>query len=118
MKYPKLTDYPNVLHIKKQVWEIKFVSRINDECLGLCDPLGLTIYIKKGQRPRERLSAFIHEVIHALECEYGFDMTSKVIENKKEHDLVNSFEAALLEFLEQNGRAISILTPALRLKPS
>lgn len=72
--------YPKTLLIKDAEYAIKFVNRIKDErkrVVGLCDPEECCIYIKKGQTRKETFSTFIHEVLHAIEAEYDFDLTHR-----------------------------------------
>lgn len=48
------------------------------DCLGLCDPQARTITIKLGQSDTETIKTFIHELIHAIECEWDQPIPHKI----------------------------------------
>lgn len=67
-------DVPKELLIGENIWQIKFVRRIerDDNILGLCDPGDYTIYIKQGLSCAERGATVLHEIYHSISYEYGF----------------------------------------------
>lgn len=80
------------------LWTVRFVKYIPHDkpgryCLGASDPEEQTIYILMGQKPRERLSTFVHELIHVLEYEYNISIP---------HRLVYSLEDPIVRFLVDN----------------
>lgn len=70
----KQKHFPRELVIKDDIWKVRFVRKISDNTLGLCDPSEKTIYIKQGQSYQERLDTFLHEVVHAINFEYNFEI--------------------------------------------
>lgn len=42
--------------------------------LGLCDPSDKTIYIKTGLPYQLKIDTAVHEIIHAIEHEYDFEL--------------------------------------------
>jgi hypothetical protein len=89
-------DYPTELFIGDNVWDIKFVRKPleNDPyCYGLCDPGELTISIRLGQSPEERLKTFLHELLHAVEYEYKIEIP---------HSLIARLEDPFARFLIDN----------------
>lgn len=95
MKLPKVSEYPKEVFIKGSVWKLFFKRCIdnNQDDLGLCDASEKELFIKLGQIPRERLATFIHELIHAFEEEYDFDLP---------HPIVYKLEKAIVAFLLDN----------------
>lgn len=76
----KQRSIPREIHLGDSIWKVKFVRKIPDEAedtLGLCDPSECTIYIKQGQSYVSRLDTLFHEIIHAIENEYEFDLDHK-----------------------------------------
>ncbi len=69
---------PREFLVGDTIWRVKFKRHIehgtdrNFQTLGLCDASIQEIHILLGLSPKERLRVFIHEVIHALEAEFGF----------------------------------------------
>lgn len=91
--FPSFRYYPRTLLIKNEVWEIKFVRKMENNMVGLCDPGDKIIYIKMGQSRCDLFKTFIHEWMHALEEEYCIEVPHKVI---------YSFEDAIVESLIEN----------------
>lgn len=96
----RMRDYPETIVINENIWTVKFVrGPIEDEdgrgrdTVGLCDPSDQTIYIKMGQTPEERLKTFLHELLHAIENEYGIEIP---------HSLVHKLEDPFAKFLIDN----------------
>lgn len=70
-------DVPRELLIGESLWVIKFARVVPGEekdLLGLCNPCEKTIYIKQKQSFQERLDTLIHELIHAINFEYNFEI--------------------------------------------
>lgn len=92
-------DFPKDLLIGDSIWRIKFVRHIrnwaNDKRLlvGLACPESQTLSIKTGQTVLDRLTAFVHEFVHALEDEYGFEV---------DHDVLNKLDVAVARALLDN----------------
>lgn len=61
--------------------------------LGACDPNDHMIYIKTRQTSEERLKTFCHELIHALENEWNFELP---------HSLVSRLEEPIVRLLLDN----------------
>jgi hypothetical protein len=97
---PKIRQYPKRIRVRGEPWDIQFVRKIpsNDtHDVGLCDPSNNTIYIKLKQSPRDTFLTFIHEVIHAMEVEWDFNLP-----HTQKDDVVDKLERAIGEFLENN----------------
>jgi hypothetical protein len=79
-------------------YDVVFQERIADdpECLGLCDPEKRTITLKLGLADSELLKTFVHECLHALSAEHGFDLP---------HRTVYALEECLVRMLKLNGWA-------------
>jgi len=95
--YPGVRDYPKEIVVKDTPWNIKFCRKTPDdqpgEGLGLCDPETKTLYIRYKQSPRETFKTFVHEWWHAVEVEYEFDIS---------HKLIYKFETIFTDLLENN----------------
>lgn len=75
----KQKHIPKELLIGESLWRVRFVRHIPDNSkdkltLGLCCPDEKTIYIRQGQSFEERLDTVIHEIIHAAEYEFQFEL--------------------------------------------
>lgn len=78
-------DFPKELFLGENNWQIRFVRSLDGiKTLGLCDPADHIIYILQGQSPKERFKTFVHELLHALEYEYSFEMPHKSIYDLEE----------------------------------
>ena len=88
----KKTSYPRQLVIGDEVWSVKFVRKL-DGCYGECDPSNNEIRIRMKQSHDETLKTFIHEVVHALEFSFEFDL---------EHRHVYALEEAVFQLLRDN----------------
>jgi hypothetical protein len=73
-------SYPKVILILDQEWTIKFVRRIDIavqggyRVMGSCDSDERNISILLGLTPYETFVTFMHEVMHAMEYEYRFEI--------------------------------------------
>lgn len=75
MKLPKPSQYPKELVVNGVNWRVIFVDQIDGkDCLGLCDSETKTIQLIRKMSPKERLTTFIHEIAHAIEYSYSFEL--------------------------------------------
>lgn len=72
---------PKKLWIKESEWTIKSIKAIPEHgntkksvTLGLCDPSDKIIYLKTGLPYQLKLDTVLHEIIHAIEFEYDFEI--------------------------------------------
>lgn len=81
---------PSEIIVKKAKYQVVMTNTMDfdDEVYGLCDPQTRVILIKKHMTKRQTLATFIHEVLHAIEFEYGFTLGHKII-NPLEHPLTD-----------------------------
>jgi len=94
-----LSQYPNCLLIKDCVWQLKFCRQIESGSdVGACEPNTKTIYNAIDQSRSEKFYTLIHEVIHAIEDEYGF---------KLRHSAVEKLERGVGDFILENFNAIN-----------
>lgn len=91
IKLPKQSRYPKKLYFRDECYRVLFKK--NFKCYGETDFEKKTITIKHGLPPRALLSTFIHEVLHALECEHSIDL---------KHSTVYALELGILEMLMDN----------------
>lgn len=83
---PRQRDYPREILVGDSLYKIKFVKKITEpnpahttEIVGICDPSEKEILIIQGLGPFERLKAFIHEILHAIEFEHDIDIPHQLI---------------------------------------
>ena len=98
-KYPmgSPSQYPNSMLVGDSVWAVKLVRKIEQSsAYGACDPQVKTIYLEMAQSRKEMMSTFLHELIHAIEIEYGLTIR---------HKLVGNLEVAFLNLLAENAVA-------------
>ena len=95
MKLPNEAQYPKSVLINNEVYRVQFVVKPDREksTLGLCDPDKKVIRIKKGLSAKERMSTYVHEVLHAFEFEYEIDV---------HHDIVYALEECIINYLLVN----------------
>lgn len=86
MKIPKVRDYPKNLEIRGNIWSVKFTKQLSIAHAGDCNPNKKLIRIRIGKHQdlHTIMRTFIHEVLHAIEFEYGFEMEHKSIEKLEE----------------------------------
>lgn len=82
-------DFPKEVSLRHDArpWRVRFVRFIPPEegdppdnpSLGNTDPSTKTIDILQGQTPWERLKTFVHELMHAVEYDYGIEIDHKLI---------------------------------------
>lgn len=99
MKSPKLSSYPKELEIGGETYRIRFIpyqkrpEKDGKRFYGYCDNDLRTIEIMRGQGREESFKTLIHEILHAMEFEYEFDIP---------HRLVARLEEPLFRFLIDN----------------
>lgn len=75
-----ITKYADTWVIGDSLYELKFVRKMNEDSLGICDPSAKRLAVKKGQTRIEIFRTFIHEAMHAMEAEGDHDIPHKHIE--------------------------------------
>lgn len=96
---PKRYKLPRELVVGDSIYTVRKRRQIEPpkvgkkETVGLCCPSDMEISIKTGQIREERISTWLHEVIHSWEQAYDLEMS---------HDLVYKLEVALFNFLKDN----------------
>lgn len=88
--------FPKSLRITKKVdYAVKFKRGMSSKegYLGLCFFDLKEILLSEGQDKVERLSTLVHEVLHALAHEYGFDLS---------HDIIYKLERPIALFILLN----------------
>ena len=88
------TKYAQTWVIGDALYELKFVRKMGENSLGICDPSAKRLAIKQGQTRLEIFRTFIHEALHAMEAEGDHDVPHKHIE---------FFEVWLADFLLDNA---------------
>lgn len=85
---------PKELLIGEEIYKVVFVKAFKGDKLqiGQYDPDGF-IRIKTGLSKYERLETLVHEIMHALEAEYGVPMP---------HKLIKKLEGPVTEFIMNN----------------
>lgn len=88
-------DFPKQICINGNMWRLYFRKMIEGKAnvLGLCCPEDKVILIKVGQKPQARLQTFFHELLHAIEFEYGVKIS---------HKLIYKLEGPLADIVAQN----------------
>lgn len=90
-------DIPRLLWIDETLWRVEFARKPlqhydGESCVGLCDTETNTIHLSMKLGAEERLATFIHELIHAVEDEYGFVVDHRVVDR-----LAKAFARLLLD---------------------
>ena len=99
MALPGPYSYPKTLKINDEIWDVKFKRRLTQkDDVGLCCPSDMSLYIKLGNDRNELLKIFIHEILHAIENSYDFE----IVNRHDEGDLVYKLEAAIYQVLIDN----------------
>ncbi len=91
-------DFPKSVVVKDVSYGLKFVRNFPESAGaqpldGYCCYESQTIYLRHGLKPTARLSTAIHEILHAIDEEWGTELT---------HAQVYKLEEALLRFLTDN----------------
>ncbi|MCP1225713.1 hypothetical protein [Sebaldella sp. S0638] len=87
------------INILGKIYKIKYVKKINNDSdqFGEIDYLKQVIKIRKDCSPEYQESTLLHEIIHGILEQLGFDE-----ENKNEH-LICSLETGLYQVLKENS---------------
>lgn len=94
MKLPAPSKYPKSIRIGDEDYRIQFVTQIeNKDDLGMCDFGSKVILIKRGMTKEETFKTFIHEALHAIECERNLKIS---------HKLVYELEEGIFQLLKDN----------------
>lgn len=92
---------PRELYINGEQWVVRFVTLTGMPCghtrttltMGYTCGETQTIYILQKLSARERQITFIHELLHAIEYEYGIDLA---------HSLIRQLEGPLAQVIAEN----------------
>lgn len=92
---------PRELWVNGEHYRVKFVRPENMPCghtrtswtWGYTCGESQTIYLLQGLKPKDRLETFFHEMQHAIEFEYGFDIP---------HELVRALQGPLAQVIGDN----------------
>lgn len=79
--------------VNGDIWSVVFKKRMEANLRGFCDPEKMEIAILIGQSGDEIFKTFIHEVFHAFEFSYDFEMN---------HKTIYKLEDAVLNLLKDN----------------
>lgn len=96
MKLPKVEQYPKFLEVRDEKYSIRIVDRIpgqDKHTFGLCDDDDKIIWLRKKQSRRGLFRTLLHELLHAIECEYNI---------KLKHKRINVLELALEALITDN----------------
>jgi len=106
MNVPGPQSYPRIWYVNDDVWHLKFSRNLSysiHQLDGLCDPSETTIYIRQRQSKMDTLQTFLHEIMHAIEFSYDFDIGSKKNYTERDmHNYIHAMERYLAEFLVDN----------------
>lgn len=96
MRLPAANCYPKFINVNDERYEIRMVKRIPGEkradC-GLCDDGRKIIWIRKTQSPMGLFRTFLHEILHAIECEHSIRI---------KHEQVYALELAFSALIVDN----------------
>lgn len=90
-------DFPKSVIVRESEYAVRFCRRVPGHCsqtMGLCDQGSQTIWIKLGQKPRERFKTYIHELAHALQFEW------KIAHIR--HDVIYALEEPIARLILDN----------------
>lgn len=87
----RLRDLPRKFLVRDQEYQVKFVRRFPAKAGtapldGYCDPEEQILFVRQGLSPKDRLSTLIHELLHAVDDEWGIGL---------DHAMVYKLEEAL-----------------------
>jgi hypothetical protein len=75
-----LTRIPNTVKFGKTTYEVLWVDAFtNEKTLGETRFDTKQIIIKTGESAKETVHTYLHEIIHALENEYGANLTENQV---------------------------------------
>jgi len=72
---------------------VKRIPREDRGTCGLCDDGAKIIWIRSDQSPKGLFKTLIHELLHAVEAEYGLRI---------KHEMIYSLETALADLILDN----------------
>lgn len=100
MKLPGARAYPRRIHIKDDIWEIKFrrLDFFPPGEIGYCDPSTMEIGLCLGMNKKETFQTFVHELIHAIEYSYNFQVVQRHVMN----DNVYKITEGVVDILTKN----------------
>ena len=96
MKLPSAKNYPKFINVNDEKYELRMVTRIpgsDKGDLGMCDDGRKIIWIRKNQSQMGIFRTFIHEILHACECEHSI---------KIKHEQIYALELALSALIVDN----------------
>lgn len=101
MTFPKKSFYRRNWLVNGSIWEVRFARNMPDpKTVAICDPEQNLILIKLGQTREETFACFWHELLHAFEFEYDFEITERIYE--RDHAVVDKLERAVVIFFKEN----------------
>lgn len=78
LDFPPIRDYPREWFIEGDLWHLKFSSKLSKQGIdGLTDPSNYTVTISYGMSKANTFATFIHEMLHAMEFSYGYELPYK-----------------------------------------
>lgn len=89
-------EFPKEMVIGQSTWKVKWQRVIDEDpnCRGICDPETKTIVIALGLPKKQRVETFFHELLHAVEFEFGVRIS---------HKLIYRLEGPLASVFQQNA---------------
>jgi hypothetical protein len=81
-------DFPREIRVRDATYKVRFVRCITEagddprsrrRTIGLCCPERRTIWIVQGLKPADRFDTYTHELMHALEFEWGLPIPHALI---------------------------------------
>jgi len=102
MKLPGPRQYPKEIHIKDEVWRLKFKKIVAGDWkhLACTYPDKLEIHIKMGLSRDKIFRCFIHECLHVIENTYDFDIIEEG--NHVFGDKIYKLEEGIVDILFNN----------------
>lgn len=94
-KFPLKKNYPKEIKFYDKVYKVKFIKTLESRegASGQCNKTDKTIKLQDDLGREERLSTFIHELLHMIEFEAPI---------KIKHKMVHQLEAAIYELIIRN----------------
>lgn len=91
----RVKDIPRQIIVGESLYDVKFKGEIESrkDIYGYCNGDLKEIIIKKGLSGDERAKTMIHELLHAIEFEYGLAI---------EHSLIYKLEEPIYNLIKDN----------------
>lgn len=91
----RVKDIPRQIIVGEALYDVHFRSTIEarHDIYGYCNGDTKEIFVKKGLSQVERGKTMIHELLHALEFEYGLHI---------EHSLIYKLEEPIYNLVKDN----------------